>query len=55
VTNAVNAGVTFVVAAGNENQNACNVSPARACERDCSRFDDERRCAFVVLELRNVR
>ena len=30
VTNAVNAGVTFVVAAGNENQNACNVSPARA-------------------------
>jgi len=30
VTNAVNAGVTFVVAAGNENQDACNVSPARA-------------------------
>lgn len=26
----VNAGVTTVVAAGNENQNACNVSPARA-------------------------
>ncbi len=26
----VNAGVTVVVAAGNENQNACNVSPARA-------------------------
>ncbi|HEX5869390.1 MAG TPA: S8 family peptidase [Longimicrobium sp.] len=25
-----NAGVTVVVAAGNENQNACNVSPARA-------------------------
>jgi subtilisin family serine protease len=29
VTNAINAGVTFAVAAGNENQNACNVSPAR--------------------------
>src|SRR5690606_15589144 len=25
----VNAGITFAVAAGNENQNACNVSPAR--------------------------
>lgn len=30
VQNAVNAGVTMVVAAGNENQNACNVSPSRA-------------------------
>lgn len=30
VANAVTDGVTFVVAAGNENQNACNVSPARA-------------------------
>ena len=30
VTNAVNDGVTFAVAAGNENQDACNVSPARA-------------------------
>jgi aqualysin 1 len=29
VTAAVNAGITFAVAAGNENQNACNVSPAR--------------------------
>jgi len=29
VTNAINDGVTFAVAAGNENQNACNVSPAR--------------------------
>ncbi len=29
VNNAINSGVTFVVAAGNENQNACNVSPAR--------------------------
>lgn len=29
VANAVNNGVVFVVAAGNENQNACNVSPAR--------------------------
>lgn len=29
VNNAINAGVTVVVAAGNENQNACNVSPAR--------------------------
>ena len=29
VNNAVNDGVTFVVAAGNESQNACNVSPAR--------------------------
>lgn len=27
--NLVNSGVTVVVAAGNENQNACNVSPAR--------------------------
>ncbi|MCA1634771.1 MAG: S8 family peptidase [Acidobacteria bacterium] len=30
VNNLHNAGVTIVVAAGNENQNACNVSPARA-------------------------
>ncbi len=30
VQNAINRGVSFVVAAGNENQNACNVSPARA-------------------------
>jgi aqualysin 1 len=30
IANANNAGVTMVVAAGNENQNACNVSPARA-------------------------
>ncbi|HEU4406435.1 MAG TPA: S8 family serine peptidase [Polyangiaceae bacterium] len=30
VTNAINAGIAFAVAAGNENQNACNVSPARA-------------------------
>ena len=29
VANAVSDGVTFAVAAGNENQNACNVSPAR--------------------------
>jgi serine protease len=32
VNGAANAGVTMVVAAGNENQNACNVSPARAAE-----------------------
>lgn len=30
VSNAVAAGVTFVVAAGNSNANACNYSPARA-------------------------
>lgn len=30
IANATRAGVTFVVAAGNEQQNACNVSPARA-------------------------
>jgi len=30
ITNLFNSGVTPVVAAGNENQNACNVSPARA-------------------------
>src|SRR5688572_18403843 len=30
VANSVASGVTFAVAAGNENQNACNVSPARA-------------------------
>jgi subtilisin family serine protease len=29
VTNAVNRGITFVVAAGNSNANACNFSPAR--------------------------
>jgi len=32
VTAAVKAGVTFVVAAGNENQDACNVSPASTPE-----------------------
>jgi subtilisin family serine protease len=30
ITNAVNRNIPTVVAAGNENQNACNVSPARA-------------------------
>ncbi|MEC4724062.1 S8 family peptidase [Shewanella sp. D64] len=30
VNNAVAAGITFVVAAGNDNQDACNYSPARA-------------------------
>ncbi|MEM9461019.1 MAG: S8 family serine peptidase [Myxococcota bacterium] len=30
INDLVNAGITVVVAAGNENQNACNVSPARA-------------------------
>ncbi|WP_182377140.1 S8 family peptidase [Nocardioides sp. WS12] len=29
VTNAINSGISFVVAGGNENQSACNVSPAR--------------------------
>lgn len=29
VTNSINDGVTYAVAAGNESQNACNVSPAR--------------------------
>lgn len=29
VRNSIGAGVTYAVAAGNENQNACNVSPAR--------------------------
>ena len=29
VTNSINDGVTYAIAAGNENQNACNVSPAR--------------------------
>lgn len=29
VTNAINSGVTFAVAAGNENTNACNGSPSR--------------------------
>ncbi|MFA9431758.1 S8 family peptidase [Egicoccus sp. AB-alg2] len=32
VRNSVAAGVTHVVAAGNENQNACNVSPARVSQ-----------------------
>lgn len=32
VRNAVAAGVTFVVAAGNSNANACNASPARVAE-----------------------
>ena len=30
VTNSINAGVTYAVAAGNSNANACNSSPARA-------------------------
>ena len=30
VNNSINDGVTYAVAAGNETQNACNVSPARA-------------------------
>ena len=32
VRNSVNAGVTYVVAAGNSNANACNYSPARVAE-----------------------
>ena len=30
VNNSIYSGITYVVAAGNETQNACNVSPARA-------------------------
>ena len=40
VQRAITDGVTFAVAAGNESQNACNVSPARARERDHGRRDD---------------
>ncbi len=29
VTNSINAGITYAVAAGNDNRNACNYSPAR--------------------------
>jgi subtilisin family serine protease len=29
VNNSINAGVTYAIAAGNDNQNACNASPAR--------------------------
>jgi aqualysin 1 len=32
VRNSIASGVTYAVAAGNENQNACNVSPARTAE-----------------------
>ena len=32
VNNMVNAGIETAVAAGNENQDACNVSPARASQ-----------------------
>ena len=32
VRNAISGGVTFALAAGNENQNACNTSPARTLE-----------------------
>ena len=32
VRRAISSGITFVVAAGNENQNACNASPARTAE-----------------------
>jgi subtilisin family serine protease len=32
VRNSINSGVTYALAAGNENQSACNVSPARTAE-----------------------
>ena len=47
-------GVTFAVAAGNESQNACNVSPARAGDRDHGRGDDQHRRTRLVLQLRLV-
>ena len=51
VRNAISGGVTFAVAAGNENQNACNTSPARTLEAITVGAHDKRRCALVVLQL----
>ena len=55
VQRAVSRGVTMVVAAGNENQNACNVSPARAVERHHRREHDEHRRPLELLQLRHLR
>ena len=52
VRNSIAAGVTYAVAAGNSNQNAANSSPARVDPGHHRRGLDERRCAFVVLQLR---
>jgi hypothetical protein len=49
-----NAGVTVVVAAGNDNQNACNYSPARAAERHHRRLHHQQRRALLVQQLREL-
>ena len=54
VNNSIADGVTYVVAAGNSNANACNSSPARVADGGHRRRDDPERRALVVLELRHL-
>ena len=54
--NSIAAGVTYAIAAGNSNANACNCSrPARVADGDHRRRDDEHGRARVLLQLRDVR
>jgi hypothetical protein len=50
----VASGVTVVVAAGNENQNACNVSPAPGGQRPDRGLHDQHRRQVELLELREL-
>ena len=55
ITNSIDSGVTYVVAAGNDNSDACAVLPGVQPRRADRRRGDDRRCARFVLELRCVR
>ena len=55
VSNSIADGVTYAIAAGNSNANACNSSPARVARCDYEWIDDHHRCAIVVLKFRDLR
>ncbi len=55
VQNSIADGVSYAVAAGNSNDNACLYSPAAARERDDDWRHGLERHARIVLELRRVR
>jgi subtilisin family serine protease len=54
VNNSINSGVTYAVAAGNDNTNACNSSPRAHRRGGDGRVVHEHRRAVVVLQLRHL-
>ncbi len=62
VNNSISDGVTYAIAAGNSNVDACTQSPARVAaitgsRRQCAHgwFDDDHRRAFLVFEFLDLR